>query len=249
MKNSLIVLSIILAGIGILCTFSSSSLKTEERTVLSPEVTNTAPRETNSPHQTLSSNKIGRVKNKGEESLRYKSEFEIVESTIRTNSNGYIIEDYRLANGRTGRSIKPPNPIFKHPSDQVIALAISTEPGRPMPPLPDLNNIDKDFIESLSTPIVIEETDSRDVKELKRRVIKVKADLAEQVKNGGSVLEALTAHQDEMNRLSESRLMAIREMQHIREEEGLEAAQRFARLVNKKFDAEGIPAIPVVGMK
>ena len=60
-------------------------------------------------------------------------------------------------------------------------------------------------------------------------------------------MEVLQAHQAEMNRIYESRLDAILMMQKVCSEQGLEAAQEFADTINKKFEDEGIPAIPVVG--
>lgn len=179
--------------------------------------------------------------------IRYEGGMGVVASTVHTNASGYIVEDYTMENGEARQDVRPPEPIFKNASDQVIALAISTPPGESMPPLPDLTGIERDFKESLHTPIIIEASDSQEVKELKRRVMEVKKEMAEFVQNGGSFAEALLEHQDEMNRLADSRAMAVQEMQQIYAEDGLTAAQAFARRVNEKFQREGIPEIPVIG--
>ena len=118
-----------------------------------------------------------------------------------------------------------------------------------MPPLPDLRGIDEDFAKSALSPIVINEDDPDDIKELKRNVIEAKKQILEAVKSGKSVMEALQEHQAQMARLEDSRLMAIREMQRISAEDGLEMAQEFAKRVNKDFEEKGIPAIPVIGTK
>lgn len=178
--------------------------------------------------------------------IRYEDGLGVVASTVHTNASGYIVEDYTMENGEARRDVRPPEPIFKNASDQVIALAISTPPGESMPPLPDLIGIERDFEESLRTPITIEATDTQEVKELKRRVMQVREEMAEFVQNGGSFAEALLEHQDEMNRLADSRAMAVQEMQQIYAEDGLAAAQAFARRVNEKFQREGIPEIPVI---
>ena len=179
--------------------------------------------------------------------IRYEGGMGVVASTVHTNASGYIVEDYTMENGEARQDVRPPEPIFKNASDQVIALAISTPPGESMPPLPDLTGIERDFKESLHTPIIIEASDSQEVKELKRRVMEVREEMAELVQNGGSFAEALLEHQDEMNRLADSRAMAVQEMQQIYAEDGLSAAQAFARRVNEKFKREGIPEIPVIG--
>lgn len=178
---------------------------------------------------------------------RYEDGVEVVAENIRTNSSGAVIEKLTLADGRKISKIHPPKPLFENPADQVIALAISTKPGQSMPPLPDISNIDKDFADSLLAPIKINDDDSEEVKELKAKVMEAKAYLIEEVKNGGSVYEALMAHQKEMETIADSHLMAIQEVQKIREENGVEMAREFAERVNESFRVRGIPEIPVPG--
>lgn len=179
--------------------------------------------------------------------VQIKNRVKVLSSTTSTNSNGVVIEKLVLDDGTKMSKIHPPPPIFSNPSDQVIALAISTPLGQAMPPLPDLQGIDKDFMRSILSPIKITDDDTDEIKDLKKRVIAVKEELVEEIKNGGSVQDVLLAHQKEMNRLSENRLMAIQEMQRIAGEYGVEAAQEFADRVNKRFNEQGIPEIPVIG--
>ena len=179
--------------------------------------------------------------------LGYEDGVEILSLTARTNTAGAVIEKLKLADGTIKMKVSPKPPLFENPCDQVIAMAISTKPGDAMPPLPDLTGIEQDFANSLLSPIRINDDDSDEVKLIKEQVIEVRKELAQTVKNGGSVMEALLAHQDEMNRIYESRLTAIQMMQRIQAESGIEAAQEFADEVNRRFESENIPAIPVVG--
>ena len=179
--------------------------------------------------------------------LGYEDGVEILSLTARTNTAGAVIEKLRLADGTIKMKVSPKPPLFENPCDQVIAMAISTKPGDAMPPLPDLTGIEQDFANSLLSPIRINDDDSDEVKLIKEQVIEVRKELAQTVKNGGSVMEALLAHQAEMNRIYESRLTAIQMMQRIQAESGIEAAQEFADEVNRRFEGENIPAIPVVG--
>lgn len=180
-------------------------------------------------------------------SLGYEDGVEILSLTARTNTAGAVIEKLKLADGTIKMKVSPKPPLFENACDQVIAMAISTKPGDAMPPLPDLTGIEEDFANSLLSPIRINDDDSDEVKLIKEQVIEVRKELAQTVKNGGSVMEALLAHQDEMNRIYESRLTAIQMMQRIQAESGIEAAQEFADEVNRRFESENIPAIPVVG--
>ena len=179
--------------------------------------------------------------------LGYENGVEILSMSVRTNNAGAVIEKLKLADGTSKTKVHPKPPLFENPCDQVIAMAVTTKPGDSMPPLPDLAGIDHDFANSLLSPIVINDDDTDEVKNVKEMVIEARKTLAEEVKNGGTVMEALMTHQAEMNRIYESRLDAILMMQKICAEDGIEAAQDFADAVNEKFENDGIPAIPVVG--
>ena len=174
---------------------------------------------------------------------------EVVSSTTTTNSSGAVIEKLLLANGKKMMKVHPPKPIFENPSDQVIALAVSVKPGESMPPLPDISNLDREFAQSLLSPIVINDSDSDEVTELKAKVMEVRAYLVGEVKNGGSVMDALLAHQAEMEKIADNRLVAIQELQKLQSEGDLEMAAEFARQVNESFKARGIPEIPMPGDK
>ena len=172
---------------------------------------------------------------------------EVVSSSVTTNADGAVVEKIVLADGTKKAIVTPPKPIFDNAADQVIAMAISAKPGEAMPPLPDLSGIDEDFAKSFLTPIKVNDDDPENVKELKRNVIEIKKDLLEAVKGGKTVMQALQEHQAAMERMESSRLMAIREMQRIGAEDGIEMAQEFAKKVNEDFEGKGIPAIPVIG--
>ena len=175
----------------------------------------------------------------------YEEGIEVLRYAVSTNNNGAVTEKLTLADGRKISKVHPPKPVFENPADQVIALAVSAKPGEAMPPLPDLKGIDEDFVKSLLAPIKINDDDSDEIKELKAKVIETKAYLVDEIKNGGSVMEALKAHQEEMERIADSRLMAIQEMQKLQAEGDLDMVRDFAERVNEAFRVRGIPEIPV----
>ena len=182
-------------------------------------------------------------------SKMYEDGVEVVRYIASTNSAGAVIEKLTLADGRKISKVHPPKPVFENPADQVIALAVSVKPGESMPPLPNLTGIDEDFAKSLLAPIKINDDDPDNIKELKAKVIEAKAYLVDDIKNGGSVLDALLTHQKEMERIADSRLMAIQEMQRLQTEGDAEMAREFAIQVNESFKARGIPEIPVPAAK
>ena len=169
---------------------------------------------------------------------------EVVSSTITTNTSGAVIEKLLLADGKKMMKVYPPKPVFANACDQVIAMAISAKPGQSMPPLPNLDkSLEQDFIDSLGSPIVINEDDSDDVKLIKAQVKEAKAYLVEEIKRGGSLLEILREHQAAMERNADNHLMAIQEMEKLRAESGEQAARDFIKAVNESFKVRGIPEI------
>lgn len=178
-------------------------------------------------------------------SVRLWNGIAVVSSSVHTNRNGTAVERLVLADGRRAESVRPAPPVFANASDQLIATVLAVRPGQSMPPLPDLSGIERDFRESMENPVPILDSDSPEVRELKAQVAEVRAYLAEEVRRGVSVMEALTAHREEMERMADHRLMAIREIERIAAEDGEEAARQFASRVNGSLRAQGIPEVSV----
>ena len=178
-----------------------------------------------------------------EAAKRYENGVEVVSSTITTNANGITVERLVLADGKTKKKVRHPKPIFEFSSDDLIATAISVKPGQSMPPLPIDRNIDQEFAKSLLSPIRINDDDTDEMKEIKAKVMETRAYLAEEIKRGGSVYQALMDHQEEVNSISDTRLMALQTMQKVREEMGDDAAEEFKERVDESFRIRGIPEI------
>ncbi len=170
----------------------------------------------------------------------------VVSTAVTTNKSGSVIERLVMADGTTRSKIHPPAPVFKRTSDQVIALCLSTKPGQSMPPLPMLDkSLERDFVESLSEPIEILESDSPRVKEIKAQVMETRAYLKEEIKSGRTtLLEALQEHQRSMERTADAHTMALQEVRKIRQNGGPQSeVDEFVKAVNESFKARGIPEI------
>ena len=160
-----------------------------------------------------------------------------------TNTDGAVIERLRLADGRTVKDISLPKPVFKRPSDQLIAMVVTTRPGEAMPPLPLGGDIEAEFAKSLSEPIQDLPDDTDDVRELKALVREAREVIAEEVKAGKTVREVLAECQREQEMQSESRLAVLREIRAVREADGDEAAAKFAEKANELLRSRGIPVV------
>ena len=175
-------------------------------------------------------------------------EEDVVWRQVTTNSSGTVTEKFKTADGRSHRVIRHPKRTFSNASDQLIAMAVSAaKRGGTMPPLPLTDATEADFLESLNTPIVIEDGDSDEVKELKMEVAAVREELKGLIKGGMTVREALEAHQSQVNSNAAYREEALEILNQLKAEGDSEGAEQFRLRINEDLQGRGID--PLKGMK
>ena len=172
-----------------------------------------------------------------------KAEHVLIEA--RTNSNsGVIIERYRTPDGKTHRKVINPPPIFSNPSDQIIALAMSARAGQRIPPLPPMrpDQLNQAFVNSLSSPIEIQDDDKPEVAALKLAVSQTRSEIAELIKagDGRTVAEILQEHVETTNRNADMRAEAASQLRRILESRDPELAEEYLSRANKLLQEYGI---------
>ncbi len=172
---------------------------------------------------------------------------EVVSASCKTNLDGAVVERLRLADGRFVKAVRLPEPVFRRPSDQLIALALSSEPGVAVPPLPIGPDAERSFRDSLSEPIVVLDSDTPEVRELKARVMEARAQIEEAIRNGGSFREALEEHVRASGRMADRRAEVARMAQEVRAEGGETEAKVFTERANVLLEADGVPPVSVPG--
>ena len=172
---------------------------------------------------------------------------EVVSSSCSTNLDGAVIERLRLADGSFVKAVRLPEPAFRRPTDQIIAMAVSAEPGTAVPPLPIGPDAERGFLDSLSEPIPNLDSDTPKMRRLKARVREARAQIAEAMRGGSSFREAMEAHVRESARMADARAEAARMAQEVRREGGEAEARAFAERANAMLEADGVPPIPVPG--
>lgn len=172
---------------------------------------------------------------------------EVVSASCKTNLDGAVAERLRLADGRLVKAVRLPEPVFRRPSDQLIAMALSAEPGVAVPPLPIGPDVERSFLDSLSEPIVVLDSDTPEVRELKARVLEARTQIEEIIRNGGSFREALEEHVRASGRMADRRAEVARMAQEVRAEGGEAEAKVFTERANAMLEADGVPPIPVPG--
>ena len=141
----------------------------------------------------------------------------------------------------------PKKRVFEHGTDQLIAMATSAPEGGLIPPLPAIGAAETDeFIASLSKPIVIDDDDTDAVKDVKRRVQAVRADIAKALAEnpGKEISDILNEHREIFNDNSKIRAGIMVELERILNEEGdVAGAKKYRDTMNYALQQMGIKEI------
>ena len=164
--------------------------------------------------------------------------------SVVTNADGAVIERFKTADGKIRSKQSAPRPIFDNPSDQIIALAVSgVAAGAEMPPIPSLEDADGAFAKSLETEIEIKESDSEDVKELKKSVIAVREEIRQLLSEGHSFADIIKDHRELVNKSVAIKEEASRLTKELLDEGDREAAVEFLIRANQTLRDMGVDEI------
>ena len=134
------------------------------------------------------------------------------------------------------------NRVFKTASDQLLAMALSSDDSA-MPPLPIGSSADTDFRKSLETPIEVLDSDSPEVRALKENIAEARAEMSRMLAKGYTVQEVLAERSKLVAENSEIRRNAERELRAIEESGDMESARKYANSVNAALQQMGIRPI------
>lgn len=172
------------------------------------------------------------------------SEVRVKTLSFITNNFGSIVERYQTADGKTHREIRPSRPpVFRHATDSIISMALAQPSMGAMPPLPLRGDMDRQFLRSLEEPIVIEETDSDEVKERKRIVREARVEIKKMMDRGMHFAEIMADHEKTFNENADIRRKAIAEATKIRDEGDSEGTAQYVEAMNAAFETMGIEKI------
>lgn len=134
-------------------------------------------------------------------------------------------------------------------TDQLLAMALSDRNGGGAPmPGGDSKQLDKQFLESLKKPIVINPDDSEAVRNVKEAVAAAREEMAELLKSGRSFSEVLAEAKQVNKENHETRTKAMAEYNEILRSGDKEAAEQYLFKVNLALQQMGIEEIPASGI-
>jgi hypothetical protein len=164
----------------------------------------------------------------------------------RTNNWGQIIDICKMPNGKTRKVIRPAKPrVFTHATDQLLAAALSGNNDEDLPPLPIDDDMEADFLESLSTPIVINDEDSDEIKLAKQNVIDARAVMHEELRQGRSFKDVLQEHLNQRKLNAEIKEDAMQMVSELKKDGDTEMLNEYIQQINGLMRERGIGEIEV----
>lgn len=167
---------------------------------------------------------------------------EVLSST--TNNFDQIIDICKMPNGRTRKVIRNARPqVFHNASDQVIAMALSGSPDSELPPIPLSHDMERDFVESLKTPIVINPDDSDAIKQAKQNVIEAREYIDAEMRKGRGFYDIMTEHIAMRKGNAELRAEAMKTALELKKSGDTEGLYKYLDKVNGLLRENGIGEI------
>ena len=172
---------------------------------------------------------------------------EYVAKTCETNSGGVVTDHLVLVNGKrldvvhlqTQESL-----ALQSDFDLMLAMIGTTPLDKPLPPMPPMGDLGKAFEKAIQNPIVIRETDSDQVKEMKQAALDARQQIADLLAEGYTIEQILSEHNSLREKNIEFRGSFQRELNEVYRTEGKEAAEKYMSSANEKLEKQGI--IPLV---
>lgn len=173
---------------------------------------------------------------------------EYVAMTAKTNEDGVVTERYQLPDGSWKRVVqlqRKETMVFDNDFDLALSLIATTPMDQELPPMPEMGeDLEAVFKKAIESPIIIKETDSDRVKEMKRGAQQIRLEIADLLAEGYSIKQILNEHNGLRQQNIEIRREFQTELNNIYRSGDIEGAQKYLETMNKALDEKGI--LPLV---
>ena len=164
--------------------------------------------------------------------------------SIHTNKLGKVVEKWIGADGKLHMSVRyARKPVFDNASDDQLAMAVAGNGTQAIAPIPMTATSEQEFLESLKKPIVIDDDDPENVKQIKAAVSEARAQMKQMIDSGMSYREALAEHQKLVNENVDTRNQCMAELKSLVEAGDREGAEHYLKTMNVALGQMGIPAL------
>lgn len=170
---------------------------------------------------------------------------EVREHRVVTN-NTLIVETFVTADGKTHKYYHDEREnILPSAADQMLALMTSNDDGFGAPPLPHVGNFEDAFGDALKHEIVINENDSKEVKELKERVIAARKELLDLMAQGVDANDVVAEYKRTQEDNSTIRFEAAKAIREMLDAGDIEGAKELCTKYNEVLERAGIMRIEI----
>jgi len=166
----------------------------------------------------------------------------VVKHEHKTN-NTLIVETIYTADGKKHKYYHDQREeALPSGADQILAMMTANN-GFGAPPLPQISNFENDFGDAIKIPIEINDTDSKEIKELKERVIAARKELLDLMAEGYSANDVIKDWERMQEDNATVRMEAVRNVRELLKEGDREGAQALCDEYNKVLEKAGIMTI------
>ena len=119
--------------------------------------------------------------------------------------------------------------------DQLLNMATTSPTDIPPPPLPITSQTEDAFREMLKQPIEIKNSDSHDVRAIKERMLKNRAELLALLDEGYTVSDVLRQHQEMLSEQAKVRRSVMEGLKEYEDAGDTEGAELYLKAMNEKL--------------
>lgn len=175
---------------------------------------------------------------------------EYIAMTSETNSTGVITEKYQLTNGKWMQVVQlqtKDSLVFDNDFDLQLAIIGMTPMNRPLPPFPQIKNLEAAFEKAIQTPIIIKDSDNEETKAMKEAALAARQQIADLRREGYTIEQILSEDNSLRQKNIEFRSGFQKELNEIYRNEGAEAAEDYMKSANEKLEKVGIVPLTMPG--
>lgn len=164
---------------------------------------------------------------------------------IKSNTNEWMVIDICIMPNGVRRKVRRniSKQLFHSATDQILLQAISTGNDELGPPIPFSEDMEEEFLQSLSKPIVINDDDTPEQRELKEMVQIARETVIDQINEGRTFFDAVSDHlaMQESNQFArEAAMSAVEELKENGDSHLIEEYLEDANTVLEKMGASPI---------
>ena len=131
--------------------------------------------------------------------------------------------------------------IFEHRSENMIASLLDAKPGQGFIGTPNYKDIEKDFLESCTKPIIVSKDDDEYSSDLKRQMIEVKIDIKNRMDSGEKLQDIIQSSREEMQKLAAYRRFLAEEVRKAElSDESADSINDILEAANRMLSEKGI---------